>query len=100
MEKDISYVAEVVFTSGENVDESASFEAENNSTNSEYIDVERDTSSLVDSMPTYSHSRDVQRQVRTLSSLASAQYGDIDYEGDALTIFEDTSNDVEDTNIS
>ena len=99
VENDVSYGAEVTFTSGENADESASFGSEDDSNNIGCTDVERDTSGLVDVMSTYSHSRDVQRHVPTLSGPASAQYEDVDYEGDASTIFEDTSDDVVDTDM-
>lgn len=97
VERDVSYGAQVTFSSGENADESASFGSEDVSTNSGCTDVERDISGSGDGMSTYGHSRDVQRHVPTLSGPASARYVDIEYEGDALTIFEDTSDDVEDT---
>ena len=99
VERDVSYGAELTFTSGENADESASFGSEDDTNNSGCTDMERDISGPGDGMSTYGHNRDVQRHVPTLSGPASARYEDVDYEGDALTIFENTSDDVEDTDM-
>lgn len=78
VKRGISYRAKIIFTSSKNVDKSTSFGSEDDSTNSEYIDIERDISSYSDGMSTCSHRRDVQRHILTLPSPASARYEDIE----------------------